>query len=248
MYSALWYKSWRESQARFLLSGATIAALCALFALFRNEADAAISGEHRTYAEFIWRAVYKGYLREMFVLLALLLGVGGLLRERDAGTSSFTLALPVSRLSLVLVRAATGFAEVAVLSTIPAPVLPPISALTGQYYPAQQAWQFALLWTAGGSFIFMIGFLASSTFGGPYTAPVIGFLSLLVYSLISDLPPFDKYGMDIHDLMSGDGVPWFEIKGATLTGPLPWIPLTLLTFSVIGFAFLAGGITRRQDF
>jgi ABC-type transport system involved in multi-copper enzyme maturation permease subunit len=248
MYNALWYKSWRESQTRFLLSGMTMATLCALFALFRNEADAAMSGEHRTYAEFIWRAVYKGYLREMFVILALLLGVGGLLRERDAGTSGFTLALPASRLTLVLVRAATGLIEVAILSTIPALVLPPISALTGQYYPAQQAWQFALLWTAGGSFIFMIGFLASSIFGGSYTAPVISFLTLLVYSLISDLPGFDKYGINIHDLMSGNGAPWFDMKGATLTGPLPWAPITLLMFFVIGCVFLAGGITPRQDF
>lgn len=248
MYSALWYKNWRESQARFLLSAGTMAGLCALFALFRNEADPAISGEHRTYAEFIWRAVYKGYLREMFVLLALLLGVGGLLREREAGTSGFTMALPVSRLSLVLVRAATGLAQVAVLSAIPALALPPVSALTGQSYSWQQAWQFALLWTAGGSFIFIIGFLASSIFGGPYTAPVVGFLSLLVYSLVSDLPAFDKYGLDIHDMMSGNGVPWFRIKGASLTGPLPWTPLVLLTLFVIVFAIIANEITRRHDF
>jgi hypothetical protein len=226
-----------------------MATLCALFVLFRDEADGAIPGEHRTFVEYIWRAVYKGYLREMFVLLALLLGVGGLLRERDAGTSGFTMALPVSRLSHVFVRAATGVLEVAALSAIPALVLPVMSSLTGQVYPWQQAWEFALLWTVGGSFIFMLAFISSSLFGGSYTAPVVAFLSLLVYSLIADLPAFDEYGIDIHDLMSGNGgVPWFQIKGALLTGPLPWVPLTLLTLSVIGFALLAAGIARRQDF
>ncbi len=98
----LWYKAWRESQVRFLLSAVTIAGLCIAFVVFHREGSA-ISERPLTYLEYVWRIVYKGYLRELFVLLTLLLGIGGLLRERDYGTASFTLALPVSRLRLVSV-------------------------------------------------------------------------------------------------------------------------------------------------
>ena len=154
----LWYKAWRESRTRFLLSAVTIAGLSAGFVVF-HRAAAEISDKPLTYMEYIWRIVYKGYLRELYVLLALLLGVGGLLRERDFGTAGFTLALPVSRL-----RAAVGLAQVAVLSLLPALVIPSLSPFIGQIYPWPQALQFARLWGAGGALIFMMGFLASSLF------------------------------------------------------------------------------------
>ena len=94
-------------------------------------------------------------------MLALLLGVGGLKRERDYGTSGFMLALPVSRFRLVSARAFIGIAEVALLAFLPALLIPALSPLEGQVYPWSQAFQFGLLWAAGGAFLFMFGFIAS---------------------------------------------------------------------------------------
>jgi len=243
----LWYKAWRESQTRFLLSAVTIAGLCAGFVVFHSE-GAGIVDRPLTYMEYIWRIVYKGYLRELFVMLALLLGMGGLLRERDHGTAGFTLALPASRLHLVAVRAAIGFLEVAALSFVPALVIPALSALAGQFYPWPQAFEFSLLWTAGGAVIFAIGFVASSVFAGEYTAPVAAFLGLLLYSVIADLPFLEHYSLDIHDIMSGIGMPYFQPNGALLIGPLPWTVLAIIVLTVFCLFALAGRITQHQDF
>ncbi len=243
----LCYKAWRESETRFLLSALTIAGLCVGFVLFHRE-GAGISDRPLTYVEYIWRIVYKGYLRELFVLLTLLLGVGGLLRERDYGTAGLTLTLPVSRIRMVLTRAAVGIVEVAALSFLPALVIPVLSPYMGQSYPWSQALQFGLLWTAGGAFIFTIGFLASIAFAGEYTAPVVAFLTLLSYSMIADLPFAERYSLDIHDIMSGTGMPYFQSNASLLVGPFPWTALVIIFLVVFSLVSLAGRITLQQDF
>jgi ABC-type transport system involved in multi-copper enzyme maturation permease subunit len=243
----LWYKAWRESRTRFLVSAVTIAGLSAGFVVC-HRAAAEISDRPLTYMEYIWRIVYKGYLRELYVLLALLLGVGGLLRERGFGTAGFTLTLPVSRLRIVSARAAVGLAQVAVLSLLPAFAIPALSPFVGEIYPWPQALQFALLWAAGGALVFMIGFLASSLFGGEYTAPVVALLGLLSYSLIADLPFFERYSLDIHDIMSGAGMSWFQSNGSVITGPLPWGPLAIIMLIAFSAVTLAGRITHNYDF
>lgn len=243
----LWYKAWQESQTRFLLGALTIAGLCVGFVLFHRD-GARIFDRPPTYLEYIWGIVYKGYLRELFILLTLLLGVGGLLRERDFGTAGFTLALPVSRLRIVSVRAVVGLMQVAALSLLPALVIPAISPLMGQFYPWSQALQFALLWTVGGALIFMIGFLASSLFGGEYTAPVVAFLGLLLYSVLADLPYFEHHSLDVHDIMSGTEMPYFQSKGAILIGPLPWNALAVILLIVFALVAVSGQITRHRDF
>ena len=243
----LWYKAWRESEARFLLSAGAIAGLCVAFVFFHHE-GAPTADRSQTYIEYVWRIVYKGFLRELFVLLALLLGVGGLRRERDYGTASFTLALPVSRWRLVSVRAAVGLGEVALLSLLPALIVPALSPVVGEFYPWSQAWQFSLLWAVGGMLIFMMGFLASVLFTGESTAPVVAFLILLVYSVLADQPFLERYLLDIHDLMSGTGMPYFRPDRYLLTGPLPWTAFALVLLLVSSLVALAGRMTEQQDF
>jgi ABC-type transport system involved in multi-copper enzyme maturation permease subunit len=243
----LWYKAWLESRTRFILSAVTIAGLSVGFVLFHRD-GAKIFDRPPTYVEYIWELVYKGYLRELFVVLALLLGIGGLLRERDFGTAGFTLSLPVSRLRLLSVRAALGLAQVVALSLLPALLIPAISPLRGESYPWAQALQFALLWAVVGALIFMLGFLASSLFGGEYTALVVAFLGLIVYSIISDLPFFERHSLDVHDIMSGTGMKYFPPKGSALIGPLPWNALTVILLIGFSLAALSGRITRQQDF
>lgn len=243
----LWYKAWRESETRFWISALAITGLCIGFVLFHREGSV-IFDRPTTYVEYIWRIVYKGFLRELFVLLALLLGVGGLLRERDYATAGFTLALPVSRLHLVSVRAAVGLLEVGTLSFLPAIVIPALSPLVGQIYPWQQALQFALLWTIGGALIFMLGFLASVLFGGEYTAPVVALLALLLYSVIADLPLMERFSPDIHDIMSGAGTPYFRQDAFLLVGPLPWLAFAVISLIVVSLVALAVRITVNQDF
>lgn len=243
----LLYKAWRESQSRFLLSALAIAGLCACFVWYHAEARASID-QYLSYDAYIWRIVYKGYLRELFVILILLLGFGGLLRERAYGTAGFTLAFPVSRWRLVASRAAVGLTEVAALSFLPALVIPAASQLVHQSYPLSQALQFALLWTVCGTFFFTLAFLPSVIFGGEYVAPVASILGLLVYSLFSDLPGVERHLADIHDVMGGEDMPYFSESLARITGPLPWTTLGIFLLFAVGMMALATRITERQDF
>src|SRR5258708_33137852 len=103
----LWYKTWRETRTRLLISAMALAWVCCAIILTqhgnRAHADPPIS-----YDAYIWKAVYKGYVRDFFIILVIVLGGGGLLQERAHGTAGFTLALPVSRSRLMGVRAAVG--------------------------------------------------------------------------------------------------------------------------------------------
>jgi len=242
----LCYKAWRESQTRFVLSALTIAGLCVLFVLFQNEARTGFDGGPPTYVGYIWRIVYKGYVRELYVLLVLLLGVGGLVRERAYGTAGFTLALPVSRWRLVAARAVIGLSQAAILSLLPALVIPVLSPFVQESYPWTQAIQFSLLWTVGGTLVFAMAFLASVIFGGEYSAPVVAFVVLLVYSAIADMPMLDRF--DIHDMMSGTGTPYFRLDASLITGPLPWMAIAVILLVSCCMFVLAGRITQAQDF
>src|SRR6202022_3422171 len=171
----LLYKSWRESRVRFLLSAVALAVICASFVFFRVDASSGIGDEPLSYPVYIWRNTYKGYLRELFMILTILLGLGGLARERDHRTVGFTLALAVSRWRLLVTRVLVGFAEVILLATVPAVVLPILSPLVGQVYPSSQAWSFTILWATVGSLIFAMSVLASVVLG-EFTAPIAALL------------------------------------------------------------------------
>jgi hypothetical protein len=90
--------------------------------------------------------------------------------------------------------------------------------------------------------------MASSVFAGEYTAPVAAFLGLLVYSVIADLPFLEHYSLNVHDIMSGIGMPYFQANGALLIGPLPWTALAVIVLTVLCLFALAGRITQHQDF
>jgi ABC-2 type transport system permease protein len=242
----LWYKAWRESRARFLLSAAALAVICVCFVCFPVDANGGISDQSLTYLVYIWRVTYKGYLRELFMILAILLGLGGLMRERDHRTATFTLGLPVRRWQLLATRTAVGLVEIVLLAMLPALVLPALSRLLGQAYPTSQAWAFALLWATVGTLIFALGLLASVLFTGEFTAPVVAFLSLVGYSFLANMPAIRRYLTDIHDVMSG--VPSFKESTGLLTGPLPWATMLAVLLATATLIGIGAGVTNRQDF
>jgi len=231
----LLYKAWLESRTRFALSVIAIVGLIALFVLMNRDARADVADLNATYSQYLWSAIYKGYLRDIFVIVVLLLGMGGLGRERAYGTSGFTLTLPVSRWRLTATRAAVGLAESTVIAFLPAILLPLLSPLVNETYPWSQTLHFAVLWAFGGSFVFTIGFLASALFTGEYSAPIAAVALLFAYSIVTDLPRVERYVIDIHDFMKG-------------TGPQGPPALAAVSASSIMLIAVAGYITRRKDF
>lgn len=244
----LYYKAWRESRARFLLSALAIAGSCGFFVFYYEEAQVAVAGAAVPYIEYIWRITYKGYLREVFEVFVLFLGMGGLLRERIYGTATFTLGLPVSRGRLLLARGAVGVAEVALLALAPSLLIPGLSPWAHHSYPFSQALQFSLLWIVCGSMLFCFGLFASVLFGGEYSAAVISLIGILGYSYLVELPGVERYIPDIQDLMSGEGMPYFSADTSRIVGPLPWASLSVVVLVAGSLAYLAMRRTQAQDF
>src|SRR5438876_12165618 len=120
----LWYKAWRESRARFLLTAAVWTFLCAGLMYRARTGFPPPERPDLPYSAWVWANIYGNMNPTVFIILVMVLGLGGLRRERPVGTAAFTLSLPVTRTRLVIVRAALGLLQVFILSFIPAVLIP----------------------------------------------------------------------------------------------------------------------------
>jgi ABC-type transport system involved in multi-copper enzyme maturation permease subunit len=231
----LLYKAWLESRKRFQLSFLAMAGLSIVFVLFNHDVRSVVTDHDVSYGEYIWKAIFKGQLRDIYVILALLLGMGGLDRERAYGTTGYTLALPVSRWHLVVARGLAGAIEIAVLSFLPATLVPALSPFVQEFYPWEQALQFGILWTIGGVLIFTIGFLASVFFSGEYSAAIAAIAALFAYSIATDVPGMEHYIIDVHDTMNG-------------SGPHGVKTLAMISLTAVAIIGMAGYITTKRDY
>jgi ABC-2 type transport system permease protein len=247
----LWYKAWRESQSRFLISALVLGGICAAVVLFEQMFRAqlhATSAPLNTYAGYVYHRIYAGFARGTFLILALVLGLGGLQRERAHGSAGFTLALPVSRLRLMAVRATVGLVEIVVLSLLPVVLVPGLSRFVGEAYPLSQALQFSLLWVCIGSAVFGAAFLASTFFVSEYTALAVSLIAFYMYPLAVRLRPLRFYPLHIHYIMNGTGMAYFDPRTDLLIGPLPWAILSAAGAIALGLIVSATLITQREDF
>jgi ABC-2 type transport system permease protein len=234
---ALASKAWRESRGRFLVSAAVVAGLCVVFVLFQaelRERMGATRSPANTYVGYIYIRVYAGVVRAIFLILTVLLGLGGLQRERELGTLGFTLALPVPRFQHFAARALVGLLEVAALAWLPAVLVPLTSVVVGEHYAWRQAAEFALLWTAGGALVLSVGLVVSSALRSIYIALMVALL------ILQQMPSL------LRNVMNGTGMAYFDPRSAELVGAVPW----LVVIGVVGvaLAFLAIGatVTARQ--
>src|ERR1700722_16560339 len=97
----LWYKAWLETRSRFLIALVGSVALCSrLVVVFLTKGAP-------TQLSQVLHATHET-LATVWLLAVTLIMMGGLLREKAVGASSFTLSLPVSRWRLVSVRIGMG--------------------------------------------------------------------------------------------------------------------------------------------
>src|ERR1700691_4276383 len=101
----LWYKAWLETRSRFLISLIGVVFLCSLM-VFHWDRNALSYVK----ADYYYYGLSAGHstLVTMWIVAVSLLLMGGLMRERAIGSSAFTLALPVSRIHLMVVRIGMG--------------------------------------------------------------------------------------------------------------------------------------------
>lgn len=238
----LWYKAWLETRGRFLVS---LCAITVIVAFFVSHSERLISPEPKRETFFLLFFVHH-YLMGLWIISVVLLGMGGLIRERAVGTSSFTLALPVSRARVAGVRIAMGVAQAILLAVLPWGVILFTTDVRGRAFPASQAAFYVLLLSSGGLVYFALAVLVSSLIEGEYTAPAVGYglviLSGIMFSSIDSLRPY----VDLWRFMGGDN--HFNQASYLLSGPFPWLG-ALAALSIAALMLLASvAIVQKQEF
>ena len=202
----LWYKAWRESRVRFFISAAAIAGMCLARVLFERRFYPGVAHEApgvHNYIQYLFWTVFGGGVRGMMQLTSLLLGLGGLQRDRKQNTLGFTLALPVSRPRLVLTRAIVGFLQILSVSFLPPVILWAASPLVHQQLPLSYGLPFIPLWIIGGLVTFAFSFLCSVLFTSEYVALAVAYMVYMFYLASTRHPRLAAYPLHIADFMSG---------------------------------------------
>ena len=236
----LWYKSLREIRTVTLVGIAAMAAMCALVVLnqqtMRAHADAPM-----TYVAYIWKSVYNSIGRDIFIILSIILGSGSLLQERAHGTAGFTLALPVSRRSIVFTRAVIGYLGVLAIAAVPIVVVPLASGYVGEQYPIAQNIGFFFLWAACGAVFYGVTFLLAHRLEGDYISVLLAIPLLMLYGVLLNLPWLSRLRMlNIFHVINGEDMPFFNEARHLLIAPLPWLSLAImLAVSAVFITFAA---------
>ena len=259
----LWYKAWRESRVRFLAGAALIGFLCWQFladgwrhVMVRQSVTYLDASEAIPYSKLVWHGIWSGR-SAMFVMCTLLLGLGGVQRERGTGTAPFTFALPVTRRQLTIARAAVGALQVIALAAIPTILIPLLSPIYAeQAYPLSQALQFGLLYAGGGLVCYAVAFACSTAMQNEHTVVATCVVTPFVYTVLVDqfwrlasaatatpLPSAIRQfrWVNLFDVMVANDMPYRDPDTFLLT-TLPWLPLAVL--SCVSLVLFADAIRR----
>src|SRR5437588_439807 len=134
--------------------------------------------------------------------------MGGLITEKSVGTSSFTLALPVSRARLLGVWVGMGVFAAIVLAVVPWLAVFLVVSLARNRISIIQVVSYILLLVGGGTVYFAMAVLISSLVAGEYAAPAVAYGIVLLTAMLFDawLRPFNLWR-----LVTGD----FSINRST---------------------------------
>jgi hypothetical protein len=189
MQRVLCCKAWLETRSRFFTGLAATVAVCAFWTLGHSwvvnqwHRDAIAHPEWKNpawllraiddYPFFIHHFVFADMFQKIWVVTAVLLGIGGLMREASNGTVGFTLSLPVSRARLFITRLTVALLELCALCATAVLLLGILSALMGLDYPITHALWYSVLITTGG-LVFLAGsLLVTELVEGDYTPVLI---------------------------------------------------------------------------
>jgi len=260
----LWYKAWLETRFRFIASAVLVIGCCAFFVLGNpfilgtwrewqqqhpHEVEQAwILRATGDYPYFIWHFVFRLLLQQLWVLCAVLIGLGGLSREAAQGTSGFTSSLPVSRRRLMSVRSAVGGLEMAMLGLIPSLLIPLLSILIGKPYPVWQGVSHSFLLVLAGLLFFSLGVFLSTIVQSEHGPTLLGVAFVALFYFI--LTPYSEEGVseplwlrliDVSRVMAGP--PYLLSMGAF---PLWGVGLSLS--AAFGLFYLSVRMTEQRDF
>jgi len=221
----LWYKAWLETRTRFLIGfcGTTVLATWSI----HNQVKDALPTSGISYYYFVLQRCHE-LLTFLWMIAMTMLMMGGLVREKAVGASSFTLALPVSRRRLVWTRIAVGLAESSVMAVVAWTAMFLTAITAGKPLEVTQATSHVAMMLGGGMVFFATAVLSSSLLEGEYTAPLVAF----------GVAAAAAFGMN--DLPLRDYSPWHTMFAGNLLARRG-IPATGVPWPLIGgFLVLAG--------
>jgi ABC-2 type transport system permease protein len=235
----LWYKAWLESRSRFLTCLATLTIFVVVFV-----------GHAQEFIRPEWKADYNRllFVTQQFVVIiwilaVVLLGMGGIVREKATGTSSLTLSLPVSRARLLGVRVGVGVLEAIALGVVPWSAIFVVSSLARMPILASQVEFYVMLLIGCGLTYFAMAVLVSSLVEGEYTAPAVAFGVVLLSAIMFDawLRPFNLWR-----LVTGDY--YVDRRTFLLSGHFPWRGM-LVSVSAAALMFLTSvKVIQKREF
>jgi ABC-type transport system involved in multi-copper enzyme maturation permease subunit len=222
----LWYKAWLETRTRFLIGFLGITALASWS--IHNQVKDALRISGISYYYFVLHNCHQ-LLTFLWIIGMTMLMMGGLVREKSVGASSFTLALPVSRRRLVWTRIATGLVESCAMAIVPWTAMYLVEITFGKPLDVNQALMHLSMLLGGGIFFFATAVFSSSVLEGEYTAPMVAFGVLAGVAFAMNDPPLRDYSpwhtMFAASLMPTrthrpEGVPWTVLAGFAVLAAL----------------------------
>jgi ABC-2 type transport system permease protein len=233
----LWYKAWLETRSRFLIALVGSVALCSRMVVIflRNGAPSQLSQ--------VLQATHET-LAAVWLLAVTLIMMGGLLREKAAGSSWFTLSLPVSRLRLMSVRIGMGLMEAILLAILPWIAMLFAAKVADKTHFISQASIHVFLLLSGGVLFLAASFLISSFVEGEYTAPIVSFgvIIMLAYVLSGDkFRPYSPWTFML-------GSEYFHWRTSQIVGPVPWLQAGIFTAIAALLTIISIKVVQRRDF
>lgn len=245
-HPVLW-KSWHESRMRFFI---LLSSLILIVAYIVLTGPAFVKGyaklhpeDPMDFNEYVWQGLFNYYLQGLWVLSAIILALGGLLREYDLGVSLFTLSLPVTRKHLIKTRFLLGVAQAVLMGIIPVLLIPVFSFLVGYEYSFLNSLGFGFLMVTAGMVIYSFTLLLSCIFSGEFTAFLISLVSVTSIFFLMKIKSIHKWS--IFDIMNGAHS--INPKSHLLAYPLPWGGLVFTIIITLTFYFLSIRLTERRD-
>jgi ABC-type transport system involved in multi-copper enzyme maturation permease subunit len=239
----LWYKAWIETRARFLVCLAVMLLPVYNFLVWKK---LLLPGE--TDDRFFYLKTLFGYhfgAALIWIFSAILLGLGGLARERAIGSSSLTLTLPVSRMYLVCVRVAVGMFQAMTLAIVPWFSYFCISFFRRTPFSISQAAGCILILLCGGAVYFAASILISSIVEGEYTAAAVAYGLVILAVVLSEHVAMLK-GMSPLDLVTGAA--YIDKQTSLFSAGLPWATILGCLSVAASMVVLSIAITRWRDF
>jgi hypothetical protein len=254
----LWHKSWLETRWRFLIGFAVL--LCSacgtvlvyprVVALLPLVPPTNTSGEigrqirdavelSRTYRGYVWSQAFRQNLPQMATFIAALLGTEGLLAQASGSTLLYTLSMPVSRRRLFAIRAATGMAELLVVTVAPPLVVPLLSPAVGTAYGIPPALIHGLCLFVACAVFFALALLLSTVFEDLWRPLLIACGTAVALAAIEFAAgPLARFGL--FHLMTGES--YFR------TGSVPWLGLLATAAASFALMYAASVHVDRRDF